>query len=246
MAIQNSSVQASTIQDNSLFSPKPAALQFQGYFMIQLKDKESNLTPYNVGSYLGDKHVLNFGAGFITQKNAMWHLSNMGDSISTSLNLVALDVFYDKPLNKGNGTAITAYGSISYSDYGKNYIRNLGVMNPANGINENGSFNGSGNSFPIIGTGSTVYAQMGYLFKHNLLRDYGTLQPYIASQFSNFELLKNHMSMYEAGINWLIEGHRSKISLNYQSRPIFDLTASNDITLVSHKGMFTLQTQISI
>lgn len=246
MVIQNSTAQKSIIQENSLFSPKPAKLQFQGYFMVQLKDKESNLTPYNVGTYLGKKHILNFGAGFITQKDAMWHLTNLGDSLNTNLGLFALDVFYDLPLNSKKGTAFTAYGSISYTDYGKNYVRNLGVMNPANGINSNGSFNGSGNSFPIIGTGNTIYAQFGYLLKQNLLRDFGTIQPYVATQYSNFELLNNPMLMYEAGFNWLIEGHRSKISLNYQSRPIFGIDESQDFTLVSRKSMFTLQTQISI
>ncbi|MGE0931469.1 hypothetical protein [Peijinzhouia sedimentorum] len=246
MAIQNSTAQKSTIQENSLFSPKPAKLQFQGYFMVQLKDKESNLTPYNVGTYLGKKHILNFGAGFISQKDAMWHLSNSGDSLSTNLGLFALDVFYDMPLNVEKGTAFTAYGSISHSDYGKNYIRNLGVMNPANGVNSQGSFNGGGNSFPIIGSGNTFYAQFGYLLKQNLLGDYGTLQPYSSVQVSNLDLLNDSMVMYEAGINWLIEGNRSKISLNYQSRPVFDTNASDKIVLVSRKGMITLQTQISI
>ena len=76
MSISASSVQSAVIGPNSLFSNEPANLQTQGYFKYEFLDSESNLTPYNTGSYLGSKNVFNIGAGFIYQKDAMWHTEN--------------------------------------------------------------------------------------------------------------------------------------------------------------------------
>jgi hypothetical protein len=247
MSVKNSDVQPAEIAQNSLFSSEPGKVQWQGYFMYQFLGKESNLTPYNVGTYLGKKRVFNIGAGFIAQPDAMWHLSDNGnDTVRTHLNLLAVDVFYDAPLHAEKGNALTVYASFSSNDYGKNYVRNVGVMNPANGTNAEGSFNGAGNAFPMIGTGNTFYAQAGYLFKKDLLGNLGTLQPYAASQYSKFDLLSDPMLMYEAGLNWIIEGHRSKLSLNYQNRPVFIQNNAGDYISDTRKQMVVLQFQISI
>lgn len=247
MSLQNSTAQSTTIGTNATFSAEPGKAQIQGYFSYQFLDKEANLTPYSVGSYLGDKKVFNIGAGFIVQQNAMWHLSDAGtDTVRSNLQLLAVDLFYDVPLNIEKGNALTAYASFSSNDYGKNYIRNLGVMNPATAVNSGGSFNGTGNAFPMYGTGTTAYAQIGYKFKNGLLGNRGTLQPYVCAQYSDYQLLKDPMLMYEAGINWLIESHRSKITLNYQDRPVFNRNAANNYVVSTRKGMVVIQFQIMI
>ncbi|WPZ10160.1 hypothetical protein [Roseivirga spongicola] len=245
MSILASSVQSAIIGPNSLFSNEPANLQTQGYFKYEFLDSESNLTPYNTGSYLGSKNVFNIGAGFIFQKDAMWHTENNGaDIVRENLALFGVDVFYDRVLDASKNTAITAYAAISSNDYGKNYVRNLGVMNPANGGGS--SFNGSGNSFPINGTGTLSYFQLGYLLKNNLLGEMGTLQPYVASQIASLDLLNDTMTMYEFGMNWLIKGHATKVSLNYQSRPVFNFNNTNDLVSTDRRGMTVLQLQVSI
>lgn len=104
----------------------------------------------------------------------------------------------------------------------------------------------AGSAFPSIGTGKTLYAQVGYLFQKNLLADLGTIQPYAATQYSRFHLLKDPMLMYEGGINWLIEGHRSKLSLHYQSRPVFTSSETREYLSNSRKGMCVMQFQVSI
>jgi hypothetical protein len=177
----------------------------------------------------------------------MWYSQNNGlDTIHSNLALFAADVFFDQPINKEKGTAITAYGSFSSNNYGKNYVRNLGVMNPANGTDANGSYNGAGDALPLMGTGTTAYLQVGYLLKQNLLGKLGTLQFYGASQYSNFDLLKDPMLMYELGANWLLEQHRYKISFNYQNRPIYTLNSAGDWKATDRKAMFVLQFQIAI
>ncbi len=247
MSIQNSTVQTLSISKNSLFSSEPGKAQLQGYFMWQFLDKETNLTPYTTGTYLGKKRVFNIGAGFITQSKAMWHLSDDAkDTLRSNMDLFAVDFFYDAPLNTEKGNALTLYACASSTNFGKNYVRNLGVMNPANGTNANASFNGAGSAFPIVGTGNTFYAQAGYLFKKDLLGDRGTLQPFAAAQYSKFQMLKDPMLMYEAGLNWLIDGSRSKLSLNYQSRPVYTQNTAGDYVSNSRKGMLVLQYQIAL
>jgi hypothetical protein len=249
MSIQNSTIQTTTITLNSTISSEPAKLQYQGYFMYQFFDKETNLLPYTVGSYLGKKRVLNIGGGFITQEKAMWHLSDSGtDTIKTNMHLFALDIFYDMPISTEKSNAITAYACLSSYDFGKNYLRNVGAMNPsapATGSATNAAYTG-GNAFPMVGTGTTIYAQLGYLFKHNLLGDRGTLQPFVSSQYSQFQLLKNPMFMYEGGVNWLMEGHRSKLSIAYQDRPTYKPNTIGDLKTDSRRGMIVLQFQIAI
>lgn len=247
MSIQNSNIQSNTIDKNSLFSSEPPNPQFHGYFMYQFLDQESNLIAYNQGSYLGKKEVLNIGAGFLVQKDAMWHLSeNNQDTINTNLLLLAVDFYYDKPLSKEKGTSITTYLCFSYNDFGINYVRNLGVMNPGNNTDQNASFNGSGNAFPMIGTGNTLYGQIGYHFKDDLLSDLGTLQPYFAVQYSNFKLLNEPMLLFESGLNYLIDGNKAKLTLNYQNRPVFKVNSIGQNNVAERKAMWVLQFQFLI
>lgn len=242
MAIQNAVYTVSPLSVNSEFSPYPAKLQSQGYFMYQFLDQEENKTPYTTGTYLGKKKIFNLGAGFIYQPDAMWNLNASGDTVNSNLILLGLDVFADIPVNKEKGNAFTGYFAANYFDLGNNYVRNIGVMNPANGTSGSSTFNGAGNAFPIIGTGSTFYVQLGYLMKKELLGK-GTLQFYGASQISDFDRLNEMMVMYEGGVNWLIQGnHQSKITLNCQMRPVFN--AALDYS--HHRGMILLQYQIMI
>jgi len=246
MPVQRSTAQAATISENSLFSSEAAKAQWHGYLKYQFKDEESNLTPYSVGSYHGKKSVINIGAGFMFQPDAMWHLENTTDIVRTNLRLFTIDMFYDMPIDESKGNAITAYAAFSDNDYGKNYVRNVGAMNPANGTNGAGSFNGAGSAFPMIGTGNTIFGQFGYLFPKDMLGSAGTLQPYVSLQYSDFELFNDAMVMYEFGANWLIESHRYKISANYQSRPVFFEMNTDEYTNTSRRGMVVVQFQISI
>ena len=246
LTIANTSTQSLTIQNNSQFSILPASPQYQGYFMYQILDKEADIVPYTTGTYLGKKNVLSVGCGFITQKNAVWHRENTNDTISENMLLLAADIFYEQLLNKDIGNAITGYACISKYDYGKKYIRNLGVMNPANGNNQSNIINGAGNAFPIYGTGTTFFTQIGYLFPQNLLSTWGTLQMYSCMQYSSYDVLIKPMIMLEGGVNWILDGNRSKISFNYQNRPIYNKDLIGNYSIIDHKGMFTMQYQIMI
>lgn len=236
-----------TETNTAYFSEKAPKLQYQGYFMWQFFDKESNLTPFMTGSYLGKKNVFNIGVGFLNQKDAMWYRNTTNDTITTTHTQFGVDVFYDTPLNKDKQTVITAYASFLSYNFGPNYLRNAGAMNSANGIGNGASFNGAGNSFPLIGTGKVVYFQTAYLCKNDLLKNQGTLQPYLAGSYAHYEKLTNPVMVYNIGINWLQNGNNSKISLDYQSRPIFNTNTNAEIveTKSARRGMIVLQYQAS-
>lgn len=117
MSIEQSSVQGPVIAENSLFSSEIGYAQYHGYFKYMFLDKESNTTPYQAGSYLGTKSVFNIGAGFMAQKDAMWHYAESStDTVRTNLGIMAIDAFYDRPINRSKGNAITAYAAYTYSD----------------------------------------------------------------------------------------------------------------------------------
>ncbi len=244
-AVQNSSV-VKPIGINSDFSYKPTKLQTSSYIMYQFLDEESNLTPYLTGTYLGKKKILNIGAGYQYQSDAMWHWSDgiSKDTVYENMFHYAVDLFYDHPLGS-KGSAISIYTAYMHMGFGKNYIRNLGVMNPADGVLSNTqTVNGAGNAFPMMGTGNILFAQFGYLLPYSVLGEkHGQLQLYTMLMYSNFDRLKQPVATYDLGLNWYIDGYRSKLSLNYQNRPVF---SSIDLKEDSRKSMIVLQFQIAI
>ncbi|PSK92030.1 hypothetical protein [Taibaiella chishuiensis] len=237
-AIQKSAGYNGAISLASNFSPKAPSMQWNGYFQWQFLDQESNLTPYTQGTYLGAKRVLNIGAGFIYQKDALWRTSSARDTLMEDMAHFSGDVYYDAPAGPG-GQALNLYASVAHYGFGKNYIRNQATMNPANGNTNPDVLNGSGNGYPAFGTGTTVYAQAGYKLRDSLIGS-TTLMPYIALQYADYDRLNDKMLFVDAGINWLLSGHTSKLTLSYQNRPIYN--AAGDQT--KRLGAFTLQYQV--
>lgn len=235
------------VQDIAYFSTKAPHMNYAGYVFWQFFEKESNQLPYMTGSYLGKKKILNVGAGFQHQKNAMWYRNSASDTVSSALQQFGIDVFYDSYLNKEKQNAVTAYVAYMKYNFGPNYIRNTGIFNVANGVNGSGSFNGAGNAMPAIGTGNVFYGQAAYLFRKNLLGKLGTLQPYAAVTVADYERLNNLMKVYNVGVNWLLAGHNSKLSLDYQSRPVFNRNGSGQLreSVAARRGQIVLQYQVS-
>jgi len=240
--------------NTAAYSTEAPDMMYQAYVKWQFLEKESNLLPYSAGSYLGKKRVLNIGAGFAHQNKAMWYRNPNPaapggiDTVSTPLQQFGLDVFYDSYLDKDKQTAVTAYAAFLHYDFGPNYIRNAGPMNVANGTNASGSFNGPGNAAPLIGSGQVVYAQAAYLFRKDLFGKNGTLQPYASGSYANYEKLKDPVLIYNLGVNWIMAGQNAKLSLDYQSRPVFNTNAvTGDIseTRSARRGQLVLQYQVA-
>ncbi len=118
-------------------------------------------------------------------------------------------------------------------------------MNPGDSIAAGkGSFNGTGSAYPMIGTGSIAYAQLGFLLPENVLGEKcGRLMPYVMITHSNFDRLKQPLNTIDAGLNYFIDGHKAKLSLNYQNRPVVSTTTLKEYT---RKNMVVLQSQVAI
>ena len=253
------------------YNPRNTHHAYQGYFDYEFLDKEANLLPYQTGSYLGTKRVFNIGAGFLYNKDGMFSrsaaypvstpqnpLPTNFDPYSTVTNhdikILSADVFYDAPLDTASRTALTFYGVYYHDDFGPNYVRYVGALNPGTGVSA-GNQNIRGNAVPLIGTGSSIYTQLGLLLPKNLLGPKAKLQPYVAYLHNSFEGLRESggdrrgVSVYDAGVNLLLDGHNAKITLNYRARPDFsDQTTNGDGTFrvnsVRYRPEITLQTQV--
>ncbi len=230
---------ASIALNKSNYNPGNVSKVIEAYFQYEFWDAESNLLPYRVGTYLGTKKVFNLGAGFINNNDAMWSTNSAGDTVLSNMNLFSVDAFLDMPLKIGG--AITAYGAAYFNDFGPNNVRNIGILNPADASTISGSLRG--NSFPTLGTGTSIYAQVGYMLPKK--NDQLIFQPYAAFIYSDFEALKNSageqvpVQVLDLGLNAFLAGHHSKLSLNYRHRPDF-----TNIDNLSYKAALTLQAMI--
>lgn len=245
MSTKNSTVAIPPIKANSNFNTEAPRVQTSGYLFWQFFEKESTPNPYMSGTYLGKKKLLNLGLGWVQQNEAMWHTTDLGDTARTAMLLLGADVFLDLPVGK-KGAVLNAYVAYNNFNYGKNYVRMLNGMNPANGVNTEGTLNGPGVNYPMIGTGNIIFAQIGYKLKDDLLNDNGTLMPYAEVQYSQFQALKDPAVMFEGGINWLIHGtHGAKLSLGLQNRPVFENNSLGVAVQTMRKNMLVLQYQIA-
>lgn len=271
----NSGSTPTLLYNQATFSGYGHTKQYQGQLMYMFFDKEDNLTPgYMTGSYLGKKKILTLGGGVIYQPRAMWYQDATagqatgstatnpknnagipvpdGSTVYNDMLHYGVEVFFDNPLNKEKGTNLTLMGGFYSTNYGKNYVRMNGLMNPAstatpgNGTASAGQLYGGnsavGNAYPMFGTGNNVYIQAAYLLKRDLFGDQGTLQPYVCGRFANYQALKDPMQVFNLGMNWLIDGHKSKLSLDWELRPVY----KTDGTIMQRNSQVVLQYQITI
>lgn len=232
------------LSNNATFAGSGHHKQYQGFFAWNFFDAEPHVTPYMTGTYLGRKKVLNLEGGFITQKRATW----TGDATTQEyhdMNLWSVAIFYDAPMRLENGTAVSAYVGYFHTDYGPGYLRYNGIMNPANGTAAPYVAGMQGNAFPMFGTGNVIYTQVGYLMKKDLLGTHGTLMPYATFQQGDYDRLDKLMQVYDVGVNWLIKGHSSKLSLDYQIRPTYTPQGADLLRDAKTKNQVVLQYQVS-
>ncbi|WP_029283351.1 hypothetical protein [Pedobacter sp. R20-19] len=234
------------IQQISGFNNLSVKPNLSAYLKWQFFEQESNAGSTAVGSYLGKKKVLALGIGAEFQKDLMWHMAG-ADTILNDMKLYSADVFYDTPINVQKGTSLNIYAAVFYHDYGPGYVRNLGINNMANGLDAStASFNGSGNAYPVVGTGNSFIFQTGFSMPYfNQQKKKARLMPVIGIQYSKFERLADPMFTYDLGLNLLLRDHASKFVFNAQSRPIYTLQG-NELKVSDRKMMFVLMYHINI
>jgi hypothetical protein len=238
------------------YNPQNTSHVYQAYASYGFLEQEPSVLPYMVGSYLGTKKVFNIGAGFLYNKDAMYSrptsssvalpLPTGTDPFQTlptqkhDIKIFGADVFYDSPLDADNNLALTVYGVYYRFDFGPNYVRYVGGLNPGYGAVAT-----RGNAVPQSGTGNSAYLQAGLLLPKNLLGPKERLQPYVAYQHSSYEGLRQAdgdrqpAKVLDLGTNILLDGHNAKLTLNYRSRP--DFTNPQNI---NYRPEITLQTMV--
>lgn len=247
--ITSSGATAPALADYAQFAQYGHNLQPQAYLMYQFFEHENHTTPYMTGTYLGKKKIFNIAVGGIFQKDAMWSKGPAlpSDTVYEDLKLFAVESFLDMPLSSKQD-AISAYAGFFNTDYGKNYLRYNGLMNPANGATINAlAVNGPtfGNAHPMFGTGQVIYTQLGYLLPENFLKSKSRFMPYASFTHAKYDRLKGEsMELFNAGINCLINGHKSKFTLDWQNRPTYGTGINDGVIKGDRKNSFILQYQV--
>jgi hypothetical protein len=236
--------------NEATWSLRNPSLMGQGYIKYQLFDREDNATSLTTGTYLGKKKIVNVGAGFVYQPRAMWYRKfNSGDTAFAPYYSMSVDVFVDLPTAAGRDDCLSLYAAYMYNSFGPRYIRFLGVMNPANGYasNQGLPYSGSyGSAFPVEGTGQVVILMGGYKFEEYLLGRAGTLMPFGHVQIFRFDRLEGTTVWGEAGVSWLVLGHKAKITFSYQNRPVYRPEPDNRLVGNGRRGMYVVQLQVGI
>ncbi|GAA4272842.1 porin [Aquimarina gracilis] len=242
----NSSIPADPKEGIAEFTSSPSKIQYAGYIKYEFLGSESNKYASHSGTYLGAKKILSLGTGFKFQSDALCSLEQGIESFH-DMTLLAADIFVELPINKSKGSTFTSYLGFFKYDFGPNYLRSIGANNPTNGLDsENASFNGKGNAYPVLGTGTSFLYQFGYLFpKMGKNNTKGQLQPYGRVQYSDFDRLSDPMIAFDLGVNWFLNNHKSKLTLNAQNRPIF-YNQEDNLEEDNRKWMFVLQYQFKI
>ena len=223
-----------------------------GYAKIQLWDKESHTLPYTVGTYIGKKKIFNLGAGYYWHPESMQSTNNQGQLNTHDTLLLGADIFLDTPIGtNGEAGAITALLTGYLFDFGPNHLRNIGIMNigdPGSGRNlvqpsnpsQGRYFNGQGNAYPVIGTGSSYYMQLGYLLALPKLK----LQPYFTAQLNAFEQLDDPALIFGMGANLFLIGHHAKLTIHWRNRPIYTQRIDDQIVTEDRANEFIFQSMV--
>jgi hypothetical protein len=247
LSLDSASIAHAHKSSTSNYSSRSITPMLRGYAAYEFWDKESRIMPFTVGSYVGTKRVLNIGAGFQYQSEGVQTMTartdengriSARDTTSANIFNLAVDAFLDYPFStEPNPSAITYYGVFYKFNFGENYIRNIGILNPATRAIAGRSFNGAGNALPLIGTGTMLYSEVGYVFQGvlNLIPNSALsrirVQPYLALSRANYEALNDTYSISEVGTNFYLDGHNAKITFHYKTRPVFDITRTKVDTM---------------
>jgi hypothetical protein len=154
---------------------------YEGYVKYNVWENESTTLPYYVGTYLGQKKVLAIGVGFFLHPNGMY---NNSTKTHESVRHFAADIFVDMPISGG---ALNAYAAFQSFNYGENYISRWG------------------------GTGSALYAQIGYYMSE------AKVMPYVSFSNSSYDGADDAIKALDLGVNYFINGHNAKLTAEYHS-----------------------------
>jgi hypothetical protein len=116
----------------------------------------------------------------------------------------------------GKGNGINAYASFINFDYGDNYFSRW------------------------AGTGNNLYGQFGYYL--------GALKimPYVAFQLGSYDAFDDNLTATDIGVNYFINGHHAKVTLEYHNIANNPLEGGVDSTTGEPNGTSQIRLQLHI
>jgi len=218
-------------------------LSYAGYAYYQFFNKEITATSFLAGNNLAVKKVLNVGAGFYTNKDATQSQPTENVFESHDANIFGADVYSELPLgDKSKEMGLTLYSVFYNYNYGPNYLRVSGIMNPGTvdaTFTGEKALEGAGNNRVLMGTGNIWFSQVGFVLPK--FSKIVKVQPFFNYALKDMKALNQSGSYYDIGANLFLYGQNARIVAQYSSRPLYD-TASKRI--FDRKGEFLLSFQI--
>ncbi|MDR4950977.1 porin [Chryseobacterium sp. ES2] len=214
-------------------------LSFAGYAYYQFFNKEITATSFLAGNNLAVKKVLNIGAGFYANKNATLTQPKENVFESHNASIFGTDIYSEIPVgDKKKEMGLTIYGVFYNYNYGPNYLRTSGIMNPGTADPEftgQKALEGAGNNRILMGTGNIFFTQAGFVLPKfsKILK----VQPFFSYALKDMKALHEKGSYYDMGANFFLYGQNAKIVAQYSSRPIYDAVSK---TIFDRKGEFLL------
>lgn len=234
-----------TVGDTPVENNSDGKLSYSAYAMYQFLDKESTVTSFLPGTYLGTKKIFNIGAGFYSNKNALMSQPLKDEFVKHDQLNLGGDMYWEVPVGaKNKEMSLSLYSVYYYNDFGNNYLRTNGIMNPGmhdETYNGQVAAEGFGNSKYLNGTGSIWYTQAGFaLPKFNKsIR----VQPFVAYHRKDLKALNQVANFYDFGTNIFVYSQNAKISLQYSSRPLFTADTKR---VFDRKGEFILALLVAL
>jgi hypothetical protein len=235
MAVTTNGQPARPIAPEANFAQNQRTLQQQAYVIYQFFDHEPHQVPNMAGTYYGTRKIFNVAAGVIYQPDAMWR-SRGADTVYEDLLLMAVESMYDAPIDRW-GTTLSAYAGLFHHNYGSNYLRYHGAMNTGTSMLTSDDSTALrpltqygpswGNAFPMYGTGEVFFTHVG-VFAPRVIGAIG-IMPYVSANLAWFDRLNRTLTdVYGIGCSILLDGIRSRVTLELQNRPTYGVDISRD------------------
>jgi hypothetical protein len=235
MAVTTNGQPARPIAPEANFAQNQRTLQQQAYVIYQFFDHEPHQVPNMAGTYYGTRKIFNVAAGVIYQPDAMWR-SRGADTVYEDLLLMAVESMYDAPIDRW-GTTLSAYAGLFHHNYGSNYLRYHGAMNTGTSMLTSDDSTALrpltqygpswGNAFPMYGTGEVFFTHVG-VFVPRVIGAIG-IMPYVSANLAWFDRLNRTLTdVYGIGCSILLDGIRSRVTLELQNRPTYGVDISRD------------------
>lgn len=231
------------VGDVAVDNNQSGKLSYSGYAFYQFFNKEATVTSFLPGNNLAVKKVLNFGTGFYSSKDATQSQPSENVFESHHANVFGADIYSELPVgNKNKEMGLTLYSVFYNYNYGPNYLRVSGLMNPGTPdpqFTGQKALEGAGNNRILMGTGNIWFSQVGFVLPKfsKILK----VQPFFNYALKDMKALNQSGSYYDVGANFYLYGQNARIVVQYSSRPLYDLVSK---TIFDRKGEFLLSFQI--